>query len=209
MAEERQKKKGGCLKWAAIIIGVLILFGACAAAFSGGEEETGNTSNDSNASNSAETTTEETAEESTEEETEEDISEAVEEETETTDENLAVGDSTEIDGITFTLNEAYYTDERNEFAEVEADNVLVLDMTYENNSGEDISVGGDVSVYADGTKLESYPIDEMLMDSLSDGRNISGKEGFAVVGEPSEIEVEFSPLMSFSGEKAIYTVNPE
>lgn len=209
MAEEKQKKKGGCLKWGAIIIGILILFGACTAALTGDGEDTSDTSSDSNEAETTETATEDNTEESAEEETEEDISEAVEEETETTDENLDVGDSTEIDGITFTLNDAYYTDERNEFAEVEADNVLVLDMTYENNSGQDISVGGDVSVYADGTKLESYPIDEMLMDSLSDGRNISGKEGFAVVGEPSEIEVEFSPLMSFSGEKAIYTVNPE
>lgn len=158
-------------------------------------------------------TVEETAGEETTEETEttetESTEEVVEEETETVDENLSVGDSVEVDGVTFTLNSATYTDERNEFAEIVPDSVIVLDMTYENNTGSDITVGGDVSVYADGTKAESYPIMDFLMDTISDGRNITGKEGFAIMGTPSEIEVEFSPLMSFSGEKAVFTVTPE
>ena len=176
-----------------------LLLAAC-----GGEMEEPEATEESDTSTAAEPAGEET--ESTETE---DTEEVVEEETETVDENLSVGESVEIDGVTFTLNSTTYTDERNEFAEIVPDSVIVLDMTYENGTGADITVGGDVSVYADGTKAESYPIMDFLMDTISDGRNITGKEGFAIMGEPSEIEVEFSPLMSFSGEKAVFTVTPE
>ena len=41
----------------------------------------------------------------------------------------SVGETTEIDGVSFTLDSASYTDERNEFAEVQADKVLKVDMT--------------------------------------------------------------------------------
>src|SRR5690625_5874755 len=51
----------------------------------------------------------------------EDIADIVEEETEVTEENLSVGDTVEMEGVTITINDAYYTDERNEFAEIEAD----------------------------------------------------------------------------------------
>ena len=41
----------------------------------------------------------------------------------------SVGETTEIDGVSFTLDSASYTDERNEFAEVQSDKVLKVDMT--------------------------------------------------------------------------------
>ncbi|NJH96466.1 hypothetical protein GLV92_00075, partial [Staphylococcus agnetis] len=40
-----------------------------------------------------------------------------------------VGETTEIDGVSFTLDNASFTDERNEFADVQADRVLKVDMT--------------------------------------------------------------------------------
>lgn len=203
MVEEKVKKKGGCLKWLAIIIGVLILMGACTAAFTGGGDT--DTTSDSTETETTETATEENTEESTEEDT----ADVVEEETEVAQENLSVGDTVEIDGVTVTIDNAYYTDERNEFAEIEADSVLVLDITFENNTGEDYSPAFDFEVYADGSKAEEYPVEDIVLESVSDGRNASGSLAYALVGEPSEIEVEFSPMFSFSGEKAIYTVNPE
>lgn len=155
-----------------------------------------------------EDTTEETTDDAAAEETE-DTEEVIEEETEVAEENLSVGDTVEIDGVTMTIDAAYYTDERNEFAEVEADSVMMLDVTFENNTGEDYSPAMDFEVYADGSKAEEYPVGDVILDSVSDGRSGSGTIAFALVGEPSEIEVEFSPLFSFSGEKAIYTVTPE
>lgn len=90
---------------------------------------------------------------------------------------------------------------------MEADKVLVIEMDITNEGTEDIPVGTDVSAYADGKKLESYPINDLLMDSLSAGRSISGKQGFAIVGEPQKIELEFEPFLS--GQKAIYEVTPQ
>lgn len=119
-----------------------------------------------------------------------------------------VGETTEIDGVAFTLNSAEYTDERNEFADVEADKVLKVDMTVKNNSDEEIPVGGDVKVYVDGKQAKSYPINDQLIDSLSPGREISGSAGFAINGEPKKIELEFQPLVSLSKKRYIYEINP-
>ncbi|WP_213810445.1 hypothetical protein [Jeotgalicoccus sp. WY2] len=114
-----------------------------------------------------------------------------------------------MDGVEFTLDAAYYTDERNEFAEIEADSVVILDVSFTNNTGEDYSPTFDMSVYADGSKAEEYPVGDIVLDVVSDGRSSSGSVAYALVGEPSEIELEFAPMMSFSGEKSIYTVTPE
>lgn len=120
-----------------------------------------------------------------------------------------VGETTEIDGVSFTLDSATFTDERNEFADVQADKVLKVDMTIKNNSDEEIPVGGDVKVYTDGKQAKSYPINDGLMDSLSPGREISGSEGFAINGNPEKIELEFQPLTSFSNKRYIYDIKPE
>ncbi|EKU50095.1 DUF4352 domain-containing protein [Staphylococcus massiliensis] len=120
-----------------------------------------------------------------------------------------VGETTEVDDIEFTLDGATYTDERNEFAEVEADKVLKVDMTIKNGSDEEIPVGSDVKVYADGKQVKTYPINDSLIDSLSPGRSISGSEGFAINGNPKKIELEFQPLMSFSNKRYVYEVNPQ
>ncbi|WP_462419970.1 DUF4352 domain-containing protein [Salinicoccus sp. Marseille-QA3877] len=210
MSEEerkQQKKRGGCLKWVLIIFGVLILLGACGALLSGGDDATNTTPEES---------TEESTEEATEEATEEtndssssdtaDTEEVIEEETETAESSLSIGDSATIDDITFTLDDAYYTDERNQFAEIQPDNVLMLDVTIQNDTDQDYPVGMDIQLYVDGSKAETYPV-ATLMDGVSAGRSISGQQSFAIMGEPSEIELEFSPFMNFSGEKAIYSVD--
>ncbi|PTJ92105.1 hypothetical protein BU032_03515 [Staphylococcus simulans] len=120
-----------------------------------------------------------------------------------------VGETTEIDGVSFTLDNAAYTEERNEFADVQADKVLKVDMTVKNNSKKEIPVGGDVKVYVDGKQAKSYPINNQLMDSLSPNREISGSEGFAINGNPEKIELEFQPLTSFSNKRYIYDIKPE
>ncbi|WP_353421826.1 DUF4352 domain-containing protein [Staphylococcus delphini] len=119
-----------------------------------------------------------------------------------------VGETTEIDGVAFTLNNAEYTDERNEFADVEAEKVLKVDMTIKNNSDEEIPVGGDTKVYVDGKQAKSYPINDQLLDSLSPGREISGSAGFAINGDAKKIELEFQPLTSLSNKRYVYEINP-
>ena len=121
----------------------------------------------------------------------------------------SIGGTTEIDGVSFTLDNASYTEERNEFADVQADKVIKVDMTVKNNSKEEIPVGGDIKVYVDGKQAKSYPIDNQLIDSLSPNREISGSEGFAINGNPKKIELEFQPLTSFSNKRYIYNIKPE
>ena len=98
----------------------------------------------------------------------------------------SIGETTEIDGVSFTL-----------------------DKTVKNNSKEEIPVGGDIKVYVDGKQAKSYPIDNQLIDSLSPNREISGSEGFAINGNPKKIELEFQPLTSFSNKRYIYNIKPE
>lgn len=121
----------------------------------------------------------------------------------------SIGETTEIDGVSFTLDNASYTEKRNEFADVQADKVIKVDMTVKNNSKEEIPVGGDIKVYVDGKQAKSYPIDNQLIDSLSPNREISGSEGFAINGNPKKIELEFQPLTSFSNKRYIYNIKPE
>lgn len=204
MTEKEEKKRGGCLKWVVIIFGVLILLGACTALLGGGEDTT-NTTTEEAQEDSGNTNTEDGEENSNETE---DTADVVEEETETVDNNLNIGETSTIDDISLTVDNAYYTDQRNEFADINPDTVLMVEVTIENNSGTDYPVGMDLSLYVDGSKAETYPV-ATLMDSVSDGRSVSGQQTFAIMGDPSEIELEFSPFMSFSGEKAIYTITPQ
>lgn len=127
----------------------------------------------------------------------------------TSEKRYKVGDEVTIKDVKFKLVDASYTDERNEFAEVEADKVLVVDMELTNNGDEDIPVGTDVKAYSDGKQLESYPVTDELIDGLSPGRSIQGKTGFAVTGNPNKLELEFSPFADFSGTKAIYNLDPQ
>lgn len=204
MAEKEQKKRGGCLKWIVIIFAVLILLGACTALLGGGDNDT-NTTTEEPVEDSDNTNAEDSEEDSNETE---DTADVVEEETETVDSNLNIGETSTIDDISLTVDNAYYTDQRNEFADINPDTVLMVEVTIENNSGTDYPVGMDLSLYVDGSKAETYPV-ATLMDSVSDGRSVSGQQTFAIMGDPSEIELEFSPFMSFSGEKAIYTITPQ
>lgn len=118
-----------------------------------------------------------------------------------------VGETVEIEGVSFTLDSAEYTNERNQFADVKAEKVLKVSMTVKNNSKEEIPVGGDVKLYLDGKQAKTYPVENQLLDSLSPGREISGSEGFAVNGNPKKIELEFQPLTSFSNKRYIYKID--
>ncbi|MGW7908624.1 DUF4352 domain-containing protein [Staphylococcus pseudoxylosus] len=122
-----------------------------------------------------------------------------------------VGDTVKVKDVEFTLNDAYYTDERNEFADedTEADKILKVDMTVKNNSDDDIPVGGDVKVYTDGKQAKSYPVDDELIDGLSPGRSIDGSTGFAINGNPEKIELEYEQFLDLSNEKVIFELDPK
>ncbi len=179
---KKSKKKWlwGCGGCLGIFIILAIIFGSCSAIFVGSVDEEINGTKEEQKKNKK-----------------------------TSEKRYKVGDEVTIKDVKFKLVDASYTDERNEFAEVEADKVLVVDMEFTNNGDEDIPVGTDVKAYADGKQLESYPVTDELMDGLSPGRSIQGKTGFAITGNPNKLELEFSPFADFSGTKAIYNLDPQ
>ncbi|QQB05829.1 DUF4352 domain-containing protein [Macrococcoides caseolyticum] len=184
------KKKSKILPGCLGLVLLMLIIGACAAAMGGGED----TKEKSSSKESTTTSEKKETKKATNEKNEE-------------NKKLKIGDEVTKADVKFKPTKAYYTDERNEFEDTKADKVLVIEMDITNNGKEDIPVGADVTAYADGKKLETYPVNDTLMDSLSPGRSISGNQGFAIVGEPKNIELEFEPFLS--GEKAIYEVNPQ
>ncbi|MEK4555532.1 hypothetical protein [Jeotgalicoccus sp. FSL K6-3177] len=122
---------------------------------------------------------------------------------------LTFGDTVDIEGVVFTVEDSYYTDERNGFSDTLADQVLMIDMSFTNNTGRDYSPTFSLDVYVDGSKADTYPVGDISLDMVSDGRSSSGSLAYAIVGDPSNIELEFSPRLLRSGEKAIFDISPQ
>lgn len=142
------------------------------------------------------------------EKTEESGSYSEEESSGSTQDGLSVGDSAEVNGMTLTVEDVSYTDERNEFAEVDADEVIMVDLSFENNSGDSYLMGSrDMQVMLDGEPAETYPVGDVILDETNDGESTSGSLAYAVTGSPSEIELVFSPLDA--DDSAVFNINPE
>lgn len=145
-----KKKKGGCLKWALVIFGVLILFGACTAMFT--DEESTDTADESTEEEPMEEETTDTnnnEEENLEEDTSEDIEtdsgeqdesssedeEVVEEEE--AEEVVGIGETLVVDDIEFTVNDWYQQDVVGDVLTSTAnDTYLILDVSVTNNQNE-------------------------------------------------------------------------
>ncbi|MFC3900419.1 DUF4352 domain-containing protein [Aliicoccus persicus] len=122
-----------------------------------------------------------------------------------------IGDEFEVNGVTLRVEDAYYTDQRNEFVDISPDQVLMIEIFYENNSGEDYSPAFDFNVYYDGTLADTHPVGDIILDNVSDGRNSSGTLAFEIMGEPETIELEYSQLLDLfsDSESIIVDVTPE
>lgn len=101
--------------------------------------------------------------------------------------------------ITFT--DAYFTDDRNQFSDTQADKVLIVVYEYKNVSyvpdytdGLWICEGVHYQVYGeDGFALETYPADiPYYQDEVTEGRSSRGSEAFAVVGDQHHFEIELA-----------------
>ena len=99
--------------------------------------------------------------------------------------------------ITFT--DAYFTDDRNQFSDTQADKVLIVVYEYKNVSyipdytdGLWICEGVHYQVYGeDGFSLETYPVSlPYYQDTVGVGRSSKGSEVFAVVGDQHHFEIE-------------------
>ncbi|MFV0560269.1 MAG: DUF4352 domain-containing protein [Enterococcus sp.] len=107
-----------------------------------------------------------------------------------------IGDSVKVDDVTYTLNNVSLTDERNILLDESPENVVKIEYTVKNDSDDDVTVGADVEVYdADDAKCKTYA-NENTMNTIASGKQMDAVAHFAV-GTTGEIEIQFSPLMSF------------
>ncbi|CAM4169137.1 DUF4352 domain-containing protein [Lacicoccus alkaliphilus] len=178
-----QKKKGGCLRWALIIFGVLILFGACTALITDDDtlDEDGqeaSTEEEVEEEGAAEEATED--EEATDEEAEVTETESGEQEEsasededvveeEEAEEVVGVGEPLEVDGIEFTVNEWYQADTvGTDFMTSEAnDTYIVMEVTVTNNENEAITVDSDFFKIIEGERVFE-PDSSASMDANED-----------------------------------------
>lgn len=123
--------------------------------------------------------------------------------------NFQIGDSAEIDGITITIDNAYLTDERNDSSIIKVSGVLVLDVTYENNTAETFPAGRDIIVEVGGELAHSYELEGALLEDVAPGDSISGKMAYGLISAPEHVVAIFEPLMNTSGEQAIFDIEME
>lgn len=178
-----KKKKGGCVKWGAIIVGALIVIGILASIFGGGDDS----STDSQDSGSGETQTgNETAQ--------------VEEGT-----DLALGQAfTTRDGMGIVVNN---------FGVISGPlgQNACADVTYTNNGDEQTSFQGywDWKVQNPSGVITdpTFTGDNNLSSGeLAPGGTVSGSVCFDSV-EPGEYRLVFEPTLSFSRDTATWVAN--
>ena len=103
--------------------------------------------------------------------------------------------------ITFT--DAYFTEYRNEFEELQPENVLVVEYEYTNISYEPLIADGlyimhglDYQIYGqDGFSLDTYPYYPLDGDSVSVGRSSVGSDSFHVNNGQTHFEIEIADII--------------
>ena len=103
--------------------------------------------------------------------------------------------------ITFT--DTYFTEYRNEFEELQPENVLVVEYEYTNISYEPLIADGlyimhglDYQIYGqDGFSLDTYPYYPLDGDSVSVGRSSVGSDSFHVNNGQTHFEIEIADII--------------
>lgn len=167
-----QKKKGGCLRWALIILGVLILFGACSALLSDddapdedGQEAATEEEIDEEGAAEEETESEEATEEDATEETEDVETESGEQEEsasededvveeEEAEEVVGIGETLVVDNIEFTVNDWFQQEVVGDVLTSNAnDTYLILDVSVSNNQNEAVMMTSSYFKIVEGDRV--------------------------------------------------------
>lgn len=120
-----------------------------------------------------------------------------------------IGDSITFDKeATITVTSVAYTEERNEFADVEANKVLVVTYNVDNHKDTDYVIGGEINLYVNGKKANSYPV-AVILETISANRSFEGAtQAFAIV-EDGELELEIKPSLSFTAKEIVMPITVE
>lgn len=104
-----------------------------------------------------------------------------------------VGESAQVDGVTYTLKSVELTDERNEFEDKQPKYVVKVIYHVKNETGDELTIGNDSNVYdPDNNKLEEYAIDGTMLDSLADGKEADVTVGYST-DKLGSFELQFRP----------------
>lgn len=126
------------------------------------------------------------------------------------DDRLQFGESTEIDDIELTINDAEFTEERipDHFETFEY--VIKLNVTYKNNSDMVFPAGRDITVTVnDETEATYYDMEGTLLQDLNTGESVTGDIYYAFNGQPEKITAKFEPLLNTEDEHTLFNVFPE
>ncbi len=115
-------------------------------------------------------------------------------------ERVKLGETIGNDQIEVTFLNAYYTDDRNEYCDVKADKVLVIEYEYKNLAVEDgfsLFEGIHYQVYdGSGHLLKNYPsMEARYGGEVSIGRSTTGSDALAVVGDQTHYEIEIGDVI--------------
>lgn len=109
-----------------------------------------------------------------------------------------VGDTIKInnsDGsYTLTITGVSETADRNQFSDIKADRVIIIDYVYENIDTDDELYIFDLKFKAydaDNNTLEIYPADIKYSKSIGAGRKTTGQMAFALNNATNKIELEY------------------
>ncbi|MFC3900420.1 hypothetical protein [Aliicoccus persicus] len=127
------------------------------------------------------------------------------------DEVYQIGKAFEVNGVTIRVEDAYYTDERNQLAGGSPDHVLMIEIYYENESGADYTPVFDFELYYDETIAKEHPIGDGILETISDGRNSTGTLAYEIMGSPEVIELEYKQMVNLftHADPVIVDVTPE
>lgn len=122
----------------------------------------------------------------------------------------AIGDTITFENeAEITIKDTSFTDYRNSFEESKPSKVLIVTYDVKNLSSTDYLVGSEISLYVNGKKMESYPIEGITLDSISANRVFeNAKVGFGVT-EDGEMELEVTPSMSFTAKAVVMPISPK
>lgn len=93
-----------------------------------------------------------------------------------------------------TITGVHETKDRNQFSDVKADRVIILDYSYENIDVDDelyIFESNFKAYDAENNSLETYPADTKSAKSISAGRKTEGQMAFALNSKSNKVELEY------------------
>lgn len=100
-------------------------------------------------------------------------------------------------GISVTIDDIYFTEERDNYASGDFDNVLTIEYTLQNKGDEDHYTGNELQLYVDNHQGEQYFLPNFKSGAVSPGRTTSVIVSFGFNGETSNIELEFKDFMAW------------